>query len=689
MSHAAFALLDDCQAHPGQPSSRLYQHWHSRLICTDAATLDAWEQQLQQALAAGLHAIVLADYEWGLQLQGLPHTPPEGAPTPCLRAELFDHMQRLDKQQVDAWLAAQCRSHAERTDQVSAQAPGTPGAPDEPAAGLLAWHASLDSQAFAQRIARIHQAIACGDTYQINFTFALHGRSWGQPLALYQRLRARQPSRYGALLHLPADEPANANDAQAPGQWVLSLSPELFLRCQGGRIQAQPMKGTAAAPAGDDPAQLQAAAQRLSQDAKSRAENIMIVDLLRNDLGRIAQTGSVQAPALFEVQRNGRVLGMTSTISAQLRPGMGLAQVLRASFPCGSITGAPKRKAMQYIDELERTSPPTPRGLYTGALGWVERSAQADPAADANANADASGAPTLDFCLSIPIRTLQLQGPASTGPALPSHHARLHVGAGIVWDSQAEQEWQECQLKAGFAVQDMAGLALFETMLLPTHASLPQHWALHCERLQRSAQALGFASDVPGWQARLQAYIAQQRPSAAPGPWRLRLTLHQGGQLDIEHTVLAGPEAQLAQPVGLLLSPQPSRVPTRLRQHKTTLRQDYDAALRQAMAQGAFDCLFFNEQGLLTEGARSNVFVQLDDAPDAPWLTPPVSDGLLPGIQRQLLLNSPEWHCQERSIHRQELLTAKRVLVCNALRGILQAQVPPPQGAAPAQQTLG
>ncbi|MDO4723191.1 MAG: bifunctional anthranilate synthase component I family protein/class IV aminotransferase, partial [Comamonadaceae bacterium] len=515
---------------------------------------------------------------------------------------------------------------------------------------------------------------------QINFTFALHGRSWGQPLALYQRLRARQPSRYGALLHLPA----TATDGGEPQeQWVLSLSPELFLRCQGGHIQAQPMKGTAAAPAGDAPAQLQAAAQRLSQDAKSRAENIMIVDLLRNDLGRIAHTGSVQVPALFEVQRNGRVLGMTSTISAQLRPGVGLAQVLRASFPCGSITGAPKRMAMQYIDELERASPPTPRGLYTGALGWVERPAQAAPAASAGEGAGESAAPALDFCLSIPIRTLQLQGPASTGPALPSHQARLHVGAGIVWDSQAEQEWQECQLKAGFAVQGMAGLALFETMLLPASASLPQHWALHCARLQRSAQALGFASDAPGWQAQLQAYIAQQRPSATPGPWRLRLTLQQSGRLDIEHSVLAGPQAQLTQPVGLLLSPQPSRTPAWLRQHKTTLRQDYDAALRQAMAQGAFDCLFFNERGMLTEGARSNVFVQLDEAPDAPWLTPPVSDGLLPGIQRQLLLHNPDWHCQERSIHRQQLLAAKRVLVCNALRGPLQARI-----MAPAQQAF-
>jgi para-aminobenzoate synthetase/4-amino-4-deoxychorismate lyase len=212
------------------------------------------------------------------------------------------------------------------------------------------------------------------------------------------------------------------------GRSVLSLSPELFIRSAGIRLEACPMKGTA--PASDDADVNALRARQLANDPKNRAENLMIVDLLRNDLGRIARTGSVRVPALFEVQRYGRVLQMTSTVQADLAPHATLREIFAALYPCGSITGAPKRRAMEIIQELE----PDARGIYTGAIGWIDPPGRAGVAAVGFGN----------FCLSVPIRTLVLQ------PGDGVRQGELGVGAGIVHDSDPASEYAECQLKASF-----------------------------------------------------------------------------------------------------------------------------------------------------------------------------------------------------------------------------------------------
>ena len=599
---AAFALLDDARAAADHPASRLLHGWQQRLHCADPSGLAHWQQAVAGALAAGRHVLLLADYDWGLPLHGL--AAPAGHAG--LRAEVFAHAALLDADQVNAWLA-------------------DPALP--PQAGLLGWHPAHDRERFCAAVAQIQAAIARGQTYQVNHTFALHGRAHGEPAAIYRQLRQRQPAGYGALVHLPGQP------------WVLSLSPELFLRVEAGLATAEPMKGTVAA--GQDP---EAAAQWLRSDAKNRAENLMIVDLLRNDLARVAQPGSVQVPSLFDIVPVGRVLGMTSTVQAQLRTDTDLAALLAAVFPCGSITGAPKRSTMALIQQLE-TAPPQPhhRGLYTGAIGWL---------------AGGTSAADMQLCLSVPIRTLELSPDGEGG-----HYARLPVGAGITIDSDPAAEWDECLLKGRFARHGMAGLSLLETLRVEADGSTP-HWPAHRARLQASAAALGLPLDSDA----LEAAMARQLASLPAGqPWRLRLALDGDGRLHWQPAAL--PPLPGHGPVRLLLADAPVATPHWLLAHKTDRRDDYTAALARAGAAGAFDVLFFNARGELTEGARSNVFVQLDGH----WYTPPVACGLLPGVMRAVLLADPALAARERILGREDLAHADALMVCNALRGALPA----------------
>jgi para-aminobenzoate synthetase/4-amino-4-deoxychorismate lyase len=346
---------------------------------------------------------------------------------------------------------------------------------------------------------------------------------------------------------------------------------------------------------------------------------------------------------------------MTSTVQARLQPAVDFAALLRATFPCGSITGAPKRRTMQWIERLEST----PRGLYCGAIGWVD--AAADP-----------GQRCEDFCLNVAIRTLTL-GEARNG----LRPLRLGVGAGIVMDSVAADERAECRLKARFLTALDPGFELFETMRGEPHygiALMDEHLA----RLSRSAQALGFAFDAQAARA-LLAEAAQ----ALAGPTRLRLALAHDGRLSLRQAALTPLPAERdgvrSAPVRLVLSPQrlPDAAP--LAAFKTTLRAHYDAGVAAAEAQGAFDSLFFTRDGRLVEGGRSSVFLRLDGR----WWTPPVSDGALPGVMRAQLLADPLVAAAERSLTLADLQRAEAIWVSNALRGVLRAELAPGQLAAP------
>ena len=443
---------------------------------------------------------------------------------------------------------------------------------------------------------------------------------------------------FGSVIRLPAG-------AGGP-DWVLSCSPELFLRHHDGVLQARPMKGTAAR-SGDDAADA-LAARRLAADAKNRAENLMIVDLLRNDLGRVARTGSVRVPALFEVERYPTVLQMTSTVEAELPEDVGFPALLRALFPCGSITGAPKHRTMQLIAELETT----PRGLYTGSLGWI----------DAPRPGHACG----DFCLSVAIRTLTLERIEQGADALAGarHRGRMGVGAGIVIDSAAADEYAECRLKARFLSALDPGFALFETMYATREAGVRQ-LDRHLARLEASAAALDFVFERASVEAALGGQLAALPPAT---PSRLRLALHKDGRLELAATAL---DALPPGAVTVLLAERPLDDPHGLGAYKTTLRARYDEGLRAALAAGAFDTLFFDSASRLTEGGRSNVFLLLDGE----WRTPPAGRGVLPGTMRAALLEDPAWAAREAELRVEDLLRAQRIVLTNALRGAVEARL--------------
>ncbi|WP_321805234.1 bifunctional anthranilate synthase component I family protein/class IV aminotransferase [Burkholderia sp. BCC1993] len=638
---ASFALLDDCDSTASARSSRLYSGFVRERVCTDPARLDEVDAAVAQDLRDGLHAIVVGDYEFG---RNLDRAQPGHAP---LRFLLYARCERLSRDEVDAWLAQQ-------------DGGGPPSI-----AGVAHVAKSVSRDAFDAAIAAVHDALRAGDSYQINYTYRLNFDMFGTPLALYRRLRARQPVRYGALIALP------------DGAWVVSCSPELFVEKHGDVLRARPMKGTA--PRSADPRDDAAAAAFLANDPKNRAENVMIVDLLRNDVSRIARTGTVKVPTLFSVEPYASVWQMTSTVEAGWRDGTTFAQMLRALFPCGSITGAPKHKTMELIDAIEST----PRGLYTGAIGWLD-APEEGPSAGAAVPDGAAGCG--DFCLSVAIRTLTLDAIAvdaaatidtrdAATAASGRRRGRMGVGAGIVLDSVAADEYAECELKARFLTDADPGFQLFETTAA-TRADGIRHLERHLARLQRSADAFGFRLDADALRREIDARCAALD---GDGPYRMKLALAKDGTVDITAAVL---KPLPAGPVGVMLASAHGFAPTRtddaLLLHKTTHRAEYDRAWQAAEALGGFDMLFVNERGEVTEGGRSNVFVKRDGV----WLTPPLSCGVLPGVMRGVLLDDPALGAKERVLTLDDVLNADELMICNALRGSVAARLI--QGRAPA-----
>lgn len=528
--------------------------------------------------------------------------------TPWLQALAFEQAQVFNRTQALAWLAQQGQG---------AVAHFTPTKP------------LVEPAQFIEQIGVIRELIAAGDSYQVNYTFPLQnellGFNGGAALALaYHQLVSDLKIAYGALLALPQSS-------------LLSCSPELFVEMSANQMTCRPMKGTAAIA--ETEAETEQRAALLAKDAKNRAENVMIVDLMRNDLSRLSEVKQVTVPRLFEIERYGTVLQMTSTVQAELSQQPSLVSLLNALFPCGSITGAPKRRTLQIIDELE----PYARGAYCGALGFIEKH---EDKLHANFN--------------VPIRTLQTTAQPQVD-ALGIEHwpIQTSVGAGITYSSDASAEWEESLLKARFLTRHTQAFELIETMRVEDGvvALFEQHLA----RLQTSAQAFNWP--LPS-RAALQTCITQAI-AATPTlkPIRLRLTLNAKGQLQASTMALESVQSPVN--VALYKTRVDSKNP--FLQHKTTVRALYNQALAEAKTAGLFDYLFCNERGELTEGARSNLFVLLNGQ----WYTPPLSCGLLSGVQRSVLLQALA--AQERVLFPADLLQAEQIKVCNALYGGLVA----------------
>jgi para-aminobenzoate synthetase / 4-amino-4-deoxychorismate lyase len=473
------------------------------------------------------------------------------------------------------------------------------------------WTPSITRAEYEQSVEAVREAIARGDTYQVNYTLRLRARFEGDDFAFYERLRAAQRTRFGAYVNT--------------GRFrVLSASPELFFRRTGRRVETRPMKGTAAR--GRWKEEDEAAATRLVVSEKERAENLMIVDLLRNDLGRVAETGAVKVEELFRVERYPTVLQMTSTVAATLREGVTLEELFAALFPCGSVTGAPKVSTSRFIAALEDS----PRGVYCGAVGFI--------------------APGGDAAFNVAIRTVVID--AETGEAV------YGTGGGVTWDSTPGGEYAEALTKARLLTEDAADFELLETMRLDEKGFhlLEEHLA----RLEASAEYFDISLNV----AEVREALARHAEEHDSATRRVRLLVSNEGQARVESELLAElPDGPLR--VALALSPL--KKSDRFLCHKTTRRGQYEA--RRAEVPDVFDVLLWNEEGELTEFTNGNVVVELDGRR---W-TPPRTCGLLAGTFRAVLLRRGE--VEERVLLKEDLARASRVWFVNGVRGWVEVSL--------------
>lgn len=590
----------------------------------ETAEIPALFAEIERAIGAGQYAAGFFTYECGTCFE------PTAGMQPCAPGEplawfgIYSRVYEFhhDLGQFSGSAPAKLRSLARSPKRGllhPAEGHGAQGA--APGAAVEADFALTEDQ-YAERIAAIQEWIRAGDIYQLNFTAPFHVQAGGGAAAFYARLHGRQPVEYGAFIHW------------RPGRKLLSFSPELFFRVEndGGvrRIESRPMKGTA--PRGRTTREDHQRAEWLRRDAKNRSENVMIVDLVRNDLGRLCEFGSVRVRDLFAVERYPAVWQMTSTVAGILRADVGYADIFRALFPCGSITGAPKVRAMQLAARLEDG----PRGAYTGAIGYF--SAQRT-------------------VFNVAIRTLDLDG--ATG--------KLGVGSGIVIDSDAREEFAECALKARFLTTSAEAwpeeFSLIESLLWRGDYPLIE---LHLDRLADSAEYFGFTCDR---NAAKLALLEHARPFEDERPRKVRLRMGADGEFEISSEALTDTNRTEIQ-LRVRIAARKTDAQDRMLFHKTTHRRIYDEAFAAAADAGFADVLFLNSRGELTEGAISNVFVEKDGR----FLTPPVECGLLAGVFRRHVLETRA-NAEERVLLLEDLRNADGVYLCNAVRGLRRVEI--------------
>lgn len=543
-----FVLLDDAGADDPAPA-RLYRNPIATFAATRAEEVPELLAGVAAATAQGRHAAGWLAYEAGHALE--PRLAPLARDGLLGWFGLFEEVERIAATDVPALL------------------------PPAEGAWAGAPRPRISRADYGAAYTEVQARITAGDIYQANLTFRADVPVAGDPRALYAALRGRAAARWSALVWTGE-------------RWLLSFSPELFFAVEAGRITARPMKGTARR--GADPAADAAAAAGLTSDPKQRAENLMIVDLLRNDLARVAAAGSVEVPALFTVETYPTIHQLTSTVTATLAEGRTAADVLAAIFPCGSITGAPKIRAQEVIAAVEAE----PRGVYTGAIGFT--------------------GPGGEAAFNVAIRTLDWRPGERT--------ATLGLGSGIVADSVEAEEWGECLAKAAFLGGAAKRFDLIETMRFDPDEGLLRLEG-HLARMKASAEALGFAFDRHGTRNELQAATFRLRGAA-----RVRLLLARSGAVTIEVGPLP-PTPGEPMPVALVRRALPAD-DLRLR-HKTSRREPHDAARAGA---GTAEIVWVDGEGFVTEGSWSTVFVERGDR----LLTPPLARGLLPGVLRAELI---------------------------------------------------
>lgn len=596
MDALPFVLLDDSLSPDG--SSFFFSNPEELIVCVSPEEVGPALSRISDAVENGYHAAGFFSYELGYLLEPkLAALLQEDRAQPLIWMGLFKERERWSEAQVYDFVG------------------GLAGDDDE-TGRIKDITLSMERDEYIEAFQKAQDYISAGDVYQINLTLKILFSFGGNPYALYRELRRKQKVAYGGII-------------SAPGFQILSLSPELFFRLKDGTISSRPMKGTA--PRGLTPETDEKIANWLSTDEKSRAENLMIVDLLRNDLGRISKIGSVHVTDLFTVENYRTVLQMTSGISAKLENGKTIEDIIRAIFPCGSVTGAPKVRAMEIIRELETA----PRGIYTGSMGMIS--------------------PGQEAAFNVAIRTLVLNDDGS---------AEMGIGSGVVADSEAQAEFDECLLKAHFLTEPYPAFQLIETL---RYEQGQGYYLLdrHLGRLAKSAKHFGFTFDKDDVVAALEAEATKLQTTVH----MVRLLLDERGGLTTSNIAieLPGPDTIWR----FALSDQPLDQEDIGFYHKTTRRAFYTAEFDRYHEQfGTEDVVFLNMKGELTEGSRTNIFLQKDGE----LLTPPVDSGLLPGTLREELLADSEKNIKETRLYLKDLLGADKIYLGNSVRGLVEAR---------------
>ena len=588
----AFVLVEDRLS--AEPSARLYRAPQQILCARTPDEADGVLCALDEALCNGAHAAGLFGYELGFALEARLAPGFRAAATPLVWLGLFDTVQRLDPAALDETFARL--------------------APPPPLQQLAP---ALDAAAYAKRMARTKDLIAAGDIYQANLTFPADFSYDGDPFALYAAMRASQPVAHGALLRFE-------------GTCVLSVSPELFVARDRDRLIVRPMKGTT--PRGQDAKSDLAAAKTLTLDPKQRAENLMILDLMRNDLSRLAAPGGVRVKRAFEAETYPTFHAMTSTVEALAADGVTASAAIRALFPCGSVTGAPKIRAMEILRDLEDR----PRGVYTGSIGAFS--------------------PHGDFSLNVAIRTAVIDADG---------RGVYGVGGGITAGSKAEEEYAECLLKLKVLSDLAAPFGLIETLRwsgFEGYVRLPAH----LDRMQEASAELGFAFDRDRLISDLDA-LATGFGAGAPDQ-RVRIELARDGEAAITHAPL---DPQGPAPLRLAIARRRVDHADPFLRRKTTRRAVWDEGFAEARALGCDEALFLNRREEVTEASRFSVFVEMEDG--APMLTPTLACGLLPGILRAELI--AQGKAVEAVMTLTDLHAARRIFLGNSLRGLVPAML--------------
>ncbi|MCM8773237.1 MAG: aminodeoxychorismate synthase component I [Candidatus Omnitrophica bacterium] len=468
---------------------------------------------------------------------------------------------------------------------------------------------NIEEEEYVSSIQRIKRYLKEGETYQVNFTFKLKFDFKGNPIDLYSHLRNTQPTSYSAFIRTNSD-------------YILSFSPELFFRWEKNRIITKPMKGTIERGRFLQEDKLKERLLKMSE--KNRAENLMIVDLLRNDLGKIAKKGGVKVKELFTIEKYFTVFQMTSTIQASLKSTLNFQNIIKAIFPSGSVTGAPKVRTMQIIYQLEKE----PRGVYTGAIGYIS--------------------PNREACFNVAIRTIHIDkdGKGSLG-----------IGGGVVYDSIDKKEYKEAILKAQFLTEDFREFFLIETILWEKENFYLLN--LHLSRLENSCRYF----DIPFSRDEIKRKLfLLEKNFDYHDKYKFRLLMDRRGKLYIEYSLLS----DINLPIKVKLSKNRVNSKNRYLYHKTTLRDIYDKEIEIARKQGFSEVIFTNEYSQLTEGTFTNIFLLIKGE----LYTPKLECGLLPGVFREYLLKSKQ--AKEKVLYPKDILEAEKFFLGNSLRGLME-----------------